>query len=1111
MFKIFSSSAGSGKTYTLTKEYLKLALRDRTELGKSFEAHQFKHILAVTFTNAAARDMKDRILEQLQKIASGNLNSQLSELAAELALEPADLQNRARQTFHSILHDYSAFSVLTIDSFVQRVVTAFTDDLELPYSFEVEMDTDAVLQTAIDRLLEKVGQEDHPYLSEALEEFYRENASGGKSWYGLAETLVDFSKGQLGDRNYEFVQKLKELNPAHFRTIRRNLREKNRETEELITQLAGEGHRIIQQTGLSDNAFYQGRSGVAVYFRKRATDLDFKDDPNSYVRKAIDDDVWYTGGKKRLPEHDTIDAIKDQLRELMLQIEEIRARNRQRYRTFEAIEQHLQKVALLKQIKQECDDLLREQNRIHISEFNRLILKVVTSEPVPFIYERLGEKFHHILIDEFQDTSKLQFTNLLPLIDNNLAYQRFNLAVGDAKQAIYRFRGGDMDQIVALHSGKLAPLLSAHEASEMTLERLAGLQFHLQPDRLTTNWRSAESIVEFNNSFFRFMADFYANTEFEKVTEVFDEQFRQASAKAGLKGHVQLDFIEKPDRFAAKSEEDGPDFNAQMVVRTLELIRKAVADGYQYRDIAVLCRFKKNARRIADFLETNNVPLTSEDSLTLQSSERVRFLVSLLQLLHQPENRMVRYDMLFLYQRLINPKLPDADWMEFMDEMAKAEDNERIFSLISKIDKAPLDAEVLQQLSIYELAEKLADYFDLYENERDSAYLFRFMDEILTYSSRYSNHLSDFLHYWETAQEKVSVSAPPDQDAVTIQTIHKSKGLEYPVVIIPYADWSYKPRNNETMWAELAPLGELDELTIHSPNQQEVRRLRTTSITIRKDLDDTPLAGQYQDELYRTFVECMNLVYVAFTRPTDRLYIIAAKQDFSVGKDGGFKNANGIDFWLYTYLTDLRGNPSWQDGQLSYPLHDFVTQPASRLSVSSEPLPVFGSNREGAQPLRLRRIERAIDPTAFEQSRAWWQKVCTALTLLHSPQDAEKVVRRMVAEGLLRTSEQDALWTALQTVLNHAAIRPLFSTSQRSEKNRQILVNKGPDGKPQRNGPNRVVYFPEKVVLVNYLTEAPDEAQQARMRAFLKLYQQMGYSAVEGWLVVVDGPQIQYC
>ncbi|GAB3899506.1 UvrD-helicase domain-containing protein [Larkinella knui] len=1106
MFKIFSSSAGSGKTYTLTKEYLKLALGDRTETGKGFEAHQFKTILAVTFTNAAARDMKDRILDQLGKITSGELNSQLSELASELKIDPSELQNRARLTFHAILHDYSSFSVLTIDSFVQRVVTAFTDDLELPYSFEVEMDTDAVLQTAIDRLMEKVGQEDHAYLSEALEEFYLDNASDGKSWYGLAGTLAEFSKGQLGDRNYEFVQKLNELNPDHFRTIRRNLREKNREVEQRIEQLAQDGYQLIQDSGIPEKAFYYGDKGVGAYFKKRISLTAFPEDPNSYVRKALDDDVWHSGKKNLTPEQVQIEAIKEPLREYILQIEQIRKDTLLRYRTFGAIEQHLQKVALLKQIKQECDDLLREQNRIHISEFNRLIVKVVTNEPVPFIYERLGEKYHHILIDEFQDTSKLQFVNLLPLLDNNLAYQRFNLAVGDAKQAIYRFRGGDMDQIVALHSGNLDPLLSAHESSETTLERLSGLQHHLQPDRLATNWRSAESIVEFNNGFFRFMADFYADTDFQKVTDVFDAQFRQASAKAGVLGHVQLDFIEKPDRYAAKNtDEEEPDFNAQMVERTLNLIQKAVADGYRYGDVAVLCRFKKNARRIADYLEANDIPLTSEDSLTLQSSERVRFLVSLLQLLHQPENRMVRYDMLFLYTRLINPNLPSAALMEFMDDMAKAEDVQRIFDLISKIDKTPLDPTVLQQLSIYEVSEKLADYFDLYENERDSAYLFRFMDEVLTYSSRYSSHLSDFLTYWETAQEKVSVSTPADQNAVTIQTIHKSKGLEYPVVIIPYADWSFKPRNNETMWADLWPLGDVEELSIPGIGQQEIRRLQTASITIRKDLDETPLANQYQDELYRTFVECMNLVYVAFTRPTDRLYIIAAKQDFSpTAKADGFKNANGIDFWLYTYLSDLRGNACWEDGKLSYCLHDYVTQPTKHSLTLSDSFPVSVGNREGTQPLRLRRIERTIDTSAFEKSRAWWQKVCTALSMLQTPQDSEKAIRRMVAEGLLRASEQETMWSALQSVLNHPEISPLFSSARRGDNNRRILVNNGLHGKPQRNGPNRVVKFPEKVVLVNYLTELPDETDQRKMRSFIKLYHQMGYAAVEGWLVAIN-------
>jgi ATP-dependent helicase/nuclease subunit A len=216
------------------------------------------------------------------------------------------------------------------------------------------------------------------------------------------------------------------------------------------------------------------------------------------------------------------------------------------------------------------------------------------------------------------------------------------------------------------------------------------------------------------------------------------------------------------------------------------------------------------------------------------------------------------------------------------------------------------------------------------------------------------------------------------------------------------------------------------------------------------------------------------------------------------------KNANGIDFWLYTYLTDLRGDACWEDGKLSYSLHDYLTLPTKHQLTISEPFSVLTANREGTQPLRLRRIERAVDTTAFEKSRAWWQKVCTALSLIQIPNDSEKAIRRMVAEGLLRTSEQEAMQAVLQTVLSHPEIGLLFEPANRGDNNRRILVNNSIGGKPQRNGPNRVVQFPGKIVLVNYLTEQSDESYVAKMQSFLRLYRQMGHSMVEGWLVMIS-------
>jgi len=1097
MLKVYSSSAGSGKTYTLTREYLKLALRDRpvvSEDDKPFEPYQFKHILAVTFTNAAANEMKERIRRELLRIAEGHPASMLEALRTEpelRSLDAAELQGRAQFVFHSILHDYSSFSVLTIDSFVQRVVSAFTDELSLPYSFEVEMNSQTVLQTAIDRLLEKVGQDEHPYLTEILEELYVEHAAEGRSWYTLANTLAEFSQKQLNDRNYDFVQRLSELEPNDFRQVRQKLLQKRREAEEAIRQHAAEAIRALESIGLKPTELAQGSRGIGNYFEHRAGEHEYDKEPSPTVINTVKEDAWL--GKAAKP---AVRQRLDEIKGFLGACFECMEAERSQYILFQSLEQHLQKIALLKQIKQECDDLLREQNQVHISEFNRLILQVVSQEPVPFVYERLGEKYHHILIDEFQDTSRLQFVNLLPLIENNLASGRFNLAVGDAKQAIYRFRGGDMDQIVALHRRQLDDLLLAHADSPMTTERLQGLLPDLRPDRLNTNWRSAASIVAFNNDFFGHLARHYAATEFGKATEVYDEFFAQAvpAHKADTLGHVQIDFLEKP----AKDDAEALTGGEAMSQRVLDHIQQVRADGYAYRDIAILCRFKKDARLLADFLEKEGIPLMSEDSLTLASSEQVQLLVALMHFLYQPDNRLVRYQLLFLYHRIVCHQATDEALARQIDERVRTDEAEQLLRYLSPLDREPLELGALTQLSVYELAEKLSLYFDLFNEEGNCAYLFRFFDEILTFSARHGGHLADFLNHWQTAQHTVSVAAPAQSDAVTITTVHKAKGLEYPVVLIPFANWSFKPKTGDTLWMDLSVLEDQPFLTTDRPDGQTLR-LRTASVTLGSKLEYTPLSAQYREEVYRTFVECMNLLYVALTRPTDRLYLLAHKKGY-VNNKGETTNQTGIDFWLYQYLTQQTGDCRWSDDRLTYILHDCVTRPDQGLratAAEAESLDIPIRQRAGDRPLRLKRRREAGDFT--EQQRRRTQQLCTALTLVNTPACIEKTLRKMITDGQLRAAEADGLKTALEQTLALPELAPYFVSADGNRRQRSVLLPKG----LRRGVAHRAVQTPDGIVLLHYQPGPATDVQQAALRALTRLYQEMGYPQVEGRLVAV--------
>ncbi|MBC8154640.1 MAG: UvrD-helicase domain-containing protein, partial [Bacteroidetes bacterium] len=647
MFKIYSSSAGSGKTYTLTKEYLKLALKPGQD-----DAY-FRHILAITFTNAAANEMKERILTELRRFADGESTPLLADLINDLhgfkptddGFEPAraEVCQKARAVFKTILHSYSDFSVTTIDSFMQRLVTAFTDELGLPYSFEVEMETDEVLELATDQLLEKAGMDEMEEITEILTQYFEETAAEGHSWNMLPDELRKFGKNLVSDQYYEAINRVADLSPADIRTIRQQMRDFVKDAENQIVGVGSAAWQLITSGNLSTGDFKGGKNGIGAYFELVAGGAWNKKVTDTHLA-AIEQDEWYTKTAK-LPIQGAINGIADQLRAGFETIQAIR----QQVNLLNGLIPHLQKLALLKQIRVEFDALLRKDGRVHISEFNKKIQAIVAAEPVPFIYERLGNKYFHILIDEFQDTSKLQFANLLPLIENSLGFQHFNLAVGDGKQAIYRFRGGDMDQIVSLHRQDLGSLRTAH-GTGWTADRIDSLDGHLTSEVLGVNWRSARPIVEFNNQFFEFVARAF-DQQHGRIADVFDvlKQFhQQPSPNARAKAHIQIDFVQKSagghDAGAGgESDGDEKDLTALMLEKTLAHIEKASADGYRYGDMAILCRKKADAKALANALNAQGIPLVSADSLSLQFSDPVKWLVALMSLLNRPDQKLLRY------------------------------------------------------------------------------------------------------------------------------------------------------------------------------------------------------------------------------------------------------------------------------------------------------------------------------------------------------------------------------------------------------------------------------------------------------------------------------------
>lgn len=1119
MFKIVSSSAGSGKTYTLTKEYLKLIL------GKD-NAFYFKHILAITFTKAATREMKERILGRLEAFSKGESDPMLRDIIAELypeslqdpegayRMREQEIRRRSEKIFRQILHDYSDFAVMTIDSFVQRIVSAFTEELGIPFSFEVEMEADELLIMAVERLLEKVGDESFEEITDILESFYLEASQEGRNYHSLPEVMANFARDLLNEQKYAAIQENKVLTAKDFKKIRRQMVSAMKRWENQIIHWAEAGKQLILDNGLDEKDFSHGT--VYKYFAKR-TDADkaFEVFGARETDAFENDKGWYSKTSRDFV-RDTIEKLKPELTDYYELIKGVRTQKASLYRLYEQLVPHLYNLSLLNAIKEEFDRQLRENNRVHISEFNQKILKIVTEDPVPFIYERLGEKFNHILIDEFQDTSKLQFANLLPLIDNSLGYEHFNLAVGDSKQAIYRFRGGDMEQIIGLHSKKLDRLYESLGASELNIERLENIRWHLKPDALNTNRRSAKEVIEFNNTFFRRIAEYYTE-QFPMTGEVFNDTFQQLVPDSAPKGgQVQIEFLD------AQSADD--ENTPVMLPRTLEIVESSIAEGFTMSDISVLCRSKKDAKLIANHLKDNGYNIISEDSLSLRFSGAVNLVTAFMKVLVKPDSRLDKYEALYLFFRLILKRIPNAHDNQAIKTAVESHDVRNFYAYVNglksengerkqesgdKNHQTP-NAETLSpyrllQISAYELAEKLVQAFGLFELQNERDYLFRFLDVVLEFNTQRGTHLADFLDHWETQKDKVSISAPSDPEAITVQTIHRSKGLEYPIVIVPYADWEFVPNaKRDSLWVTLQPTDELQISTYDSAavengetiHQTEVKFLKTGSVQLKSDLDQTPehVAGQYQSEKERVFLENLNLLYVAFTRPTRRLHVLAKAQDFS--KSGSQKR---ISYWLHLYETEQLSNASVTLTQLpnSKP-QNLKINPNSTFFIPH----IITADR--SRNLHLRRLaDRVFDVETFERKKDHGNKVHYALSLVRTPDDVPKALVRLQSEGIIEKNEAESIQKSLNQILQHPQLQGLFGEQTNALNEREILT---PDGNLHR--PDRVIRFSDRVVVLDYKTGAPAESHQKQIKRYKKLYLDMGYENVEAKLVYIEKNEV---
>ncbi len=754
--KIYKASAGSGKTFNLARVFIELLL---SKTGESLERN-LRSVMAITFTKKASNEMKERVLDFLKILAtgieSGTKTVLLGDIAKNTGLEHQQIIDRASLMLKIIMENYSDLSIGTIDSFNQRIIRSFARDLGVQFEFDINLDKDEWLEISVDRLFERFGDaKENDQLTTTLIDFFMSQLESDKdSTWNLKSLVKKFASKNFNDELFDLFDKYSELKNFDLTKVKNKLHKSIDKYTEEVKSLGMKGLDLIIGAGLSVPDFFQTKNGVMPFFEKASKGEKIFDLPNKHVEKALNEDIW-TPKKPTNNAEQYLPAIKAELNEILTRLVELKEKG-QKFRINDLILKQIHFLSLVGFIENELEKLKTEENTLLIDDFNRMIDKVVKNEPVPFIYERIGERYKHYLIDEFQDTAIKQWHNFVPLIDNALSGHNQNLIVGDGKQAIYRWRAGEVEIF-----NKLPKIYGA----EGELYKLYEQNFEREHEiiNLENNYRSRKEIVEFNNKFYESL-----KSNLEEYDSVYDQHLQKPIKSEG--GYVKVEVLDKDQ---VKEDE-------LYLTKTFEAINESIEDGFLPGDIAILARTGNQLKEIAEHLTKNNISIESSESLTLKNQEGIQFLTSILKYLLNPDDKTVQY---WFYYFLVNKF--DAEPSLQIQRISR-----KNIPIKKKLIELGFE-QILNQASslpLYQMAIELERSFKI--GITLSAYFKTFLDLIEEYESKGGKQLNGFLEWWEDINP--SISTPNNPNAVKLLTIHKAKGLEFPVVIFPFVDWQKK-------------------------------------------------------------------------------------------------------------------------------------------------------------------------------------------------------------------------------------------------------------------------------------------------------------------------------
>lgn len=1070
---VYKASAGSGKTFTLASEYITLVVKNPQD---------YRSILAVTFTNKATQEMKTRILSQLYGIAHSLPDSEAyyEQVRMKTGFSEQTIRENAAKALSLLTHHYNEFRVQTIDAFFQSVLRNLARELNLTANLRVDLNDEQVEAQAVDELINSL--EEGEEVLNWIRDYIDKNIEDDKGWNVISQ-IKDFGKNIFKDFYKDHKTELDNRfsDESFFNDFITDLRGRRTRILNRLNEHAKQMYQKIRDANLDNpNLFNRGANGLLSHIIKLTKGTPSNDPTPQYIQSCIDSAEKWPASKCPAKERAAIiELASASLCSDLKILNDYRINDWKEYQSCNLTLKHLSQLRLLHAISEAVDEINKDTNRFMLSNTQSLLSTLMKDSDTPFVFEKMGAYLKHIMIDEFQDTSTIQWNNFRKLLDNCMAQvDSHNLIVGDVKQSIYRWRQGDWK------------LLNNIE-HEFTKE-----QIKIEP--LDTNYRSEENIIRFNNAFFK-QAVLQTVKELESegiegATELVEayKEIEQKPRKDNGKGCVRIKLF----RYDSKNASD---YKQKILNELIENIRQLLDQGYKQKDIAILARSKTVIPDIVDSFQNidKDVSLVSDEAFRLDASLAVNVIIEALRLLTHPHDKLTESKLVKLYQQQVIKTGKD------INDLFVGENSTELKSFLPSgyIDKF----ESLSRLSLIDLVDEIYSLFSLDSLEGQSAYVCTFYDTLNEYLRDHPADIDDFIEEWEDTLSSNTIQSD-EVDGIRLITIHKSKGLEYDNVLIPFCDWELEKTNGITIWCsgddKEKPYGELPLIPVDYSSK----------------MLGTVFEDDYKEEHLQNTVDNMNLLYVAFTRAGKNLFITGKK--YKERTSGKSERSHIIQYIIEELAKELPGaiiDDAGDNGPISFEFgtisnceervekgkateNPFELSPKThKLKIETFPHPVsFRQSNKSHDFIKGEDIDPSDARRYIKVGNVLHQLFSTILT----EADIEPRLKELEQAGIIYNDDITSreLQNKISCALSNEKVRNWFSPRWKLFNECTILDYDKETGDVYEHRPDRVMTDSKEMIVVDFKFGKPRDEYHEQVQRYMRLLMRMGYKQVSGYI-----------